>query len=156
MAGLAHAGWGTTRLKQQNNKCGHLDRPHYAKQLCRECYRIQPWFLDRRKQYYQANKQAFHDYYKLCKKQRRKQKYTYGLTEAQWYEMERQQGGVCAICLKPQTPKKLLCVDHDHKTGKVRALLCGKCNGGIGFFNDDVEVMAKAIEYLRAHRSDPV
>lgn len=65
-------------------------------------------------------------------------------------EMLARQGGVCAICgLMPKN--KRLHVDHDHKTGKVRALLCNGCNTGIGHFAEDCERMVKAAAYIKRH-----
>jgi len=55
----------------------------------------------------------------------------------------------CAICGKPEgLGKDRLDLDHNHKTGEPRGLLCGICNAGIGFLLDSVELMKKAIEYL--------
>lgn len=59
------------------------------------------------------------------------------------------QGGLCAICGElPSGKRALLFIDHDHKTGKVRGLLCGACNAGLGYFKDTTSRMTKAIEYL--------
>jgi Recombination endonuclease VII len=58
------------------------------------------------------------------------------------------QNGVCAICNKK--PKGLLCVDHCHVTGKVRGLLCKKCNSGLGFCDDDPIRMQAGADYLTA------
>lgn len=75
-------------------------------------------------------------------------KANYGLSIEEYEAMVESQGGVCAICGNPPG-KRRLNVDHDHETGIIRALLCGHCNRGIGYFREDVEVMAKAIEYVR-------
>jgi Recombination endonuclease VII len=75
---------------------------------------------------------------------------TYGLTDSEYDEMVRQQGEVCRICGKKETTRKgKLHVDHSHRTGKVRGLLCGRCNGGLGCFDDSQEMLNKAIEYLK-------
>lgn len=87
-------------------------------------------------------------------------KQNYGMTAEQYEELYKKQSGVCAICGKPETRKtrtlgkriKKLAVDHDHGTGKVRELLCHKCNMGLGSFNHDVELMEKAAAYVRRHQ----
>jgi len=60
------------------------------------------------------------------------------------------QGGVCAIC--GRVPK-MRCVDHDHDTGRVRAITCGPCNSGMGYFGDSAERLRAAADYLDQHRS---
>ena len=73
----------------------------------------------------------------------------YGITEAEWDAMFDAQGGCCKICNTHQSNlKKTLHVDHDHKTGRIRGLLCQKCNHGIGLFSDDPENLRRAAEYL--------
>jgi hypothetical protein len=62
------------------------------------------------------------------------------------------QGGVCGICGK--APQEPLCVDHSHATGRVRGLLCRKCNTALGSFDDDVSVMAAGIAYIRKAAAD--
>ena len=91
------------------------------------------------------------------KRKARHWKIRYGLTEEKYWEMHENQGGVCAICGKPETrlhmgTKKILSVDHDHTTGAVRALLCNGCNTILGNAGDDVAVLERAIEYLREHK----
>ena len=75
-------------------------------------------------------------------------KANHGLEFDRFQEMVRVQDGRCVICRR--VPKKL-CVDHDHETGKIRALLCHRCNNGLGMFLDDPVLMQRAIEYLRSH-----
>jgi hypothetical protein len=79
-----------------------------------------------------------------------KLKRAYGITLAKYDEMFERQGGVCAICKtdKPDNWHKHFSVDHCHTTGRIRGLLCGQCNVGLGSFKDRPEFLAKAIEYL--------
>ncbi|MFP3967298.1 endonuclease VII domain-containing protein [Actinomadura fulvescens] len=71
----------------------------------------------------------------------------YGITVEDVERMAAEQGGVCIICLRSD-PKH---VDHGHKTGKVRGLLCFSCNGALGQFGDDVERLRAAAKYLDRH-----
>lgn len=73
----------------------------------------------------------------------------YGIELEEVDAMEREQGGVCAICRQTCNVRRSLAVDHDHQTGKVRGLLCQKCNRGLGLFNDDPGRLAAAIDYLK-------
>ena len=72
----------------------------------------------------------------------------FGISWAEYETMFLLQGGVCAICKKPEQQEKRLAVDHCHDTGKVRGLLCSMCNTAIGKLNDSVELLQRAIEYL--------
>lgn len=73
---------------------------------------------------------------------------TYNINADQFREMFKKQKSKCAIC-KLEQPLKRLALDHDHKTGKLRALLCDKCNRGLGHFQDDINMLYYAIEYLK-------
>ena len=78
----------------------------------------------------------------------------YELDEQGYYALYEKQGGLCAICLQPERqlykgkPVELS-IDHDHKTGKVRGLLCSACNSVIGFVEDDPSRLQAAVEYLK-------
>lgn len=92
--------------------------------------------------------------YKL--KNRRGALRKYGLTIEEHEQMLAAQDGKCAICGNPPKPDGVraasrLHVDHDHTTGKVRALLCNHCNRGLGAFGDNPELLTLAATYLREH-----
>jgi len=78
-------------------------------------------------------------------------KRTYNITLEDYNRMLIEQNYVCSIC-KNTNLKKRLCVDHCHETGKVRGLLCDKCNHGIGLFKDKEELLIEASEYLKKSR----
>jgi len=81
----------------------------------------------------------------------------FGISRELYNKMLAEQGGVCAICGKKETHTnghgrvKELSVDHNHKTRAVRGLLCVRCNRGIGYLDDDIERLNRAIAYLRRH-----
>lgn len=68
----------------------------------------------------------------------------YGITTRSHGLLFARQRGRCAICRK----RAPLVIDHDHKTGKVRGLLCAHCNSGLGFFRDDTVALHAAIGYI--------
>lgn len=85
-------------------------------------------------------------------------KRSFGLSKKDYKVMLSEQNGVCAICgfsetVRTNTNKLMnLAVDHCHKTGEIRGLLCSKCNMALGGFNDDVSTLKSAIEYLNKHK----
>lgn len=87
-------------------------------------------------------------YCKTCSKERNRRDYlmrTFGLTSWELEALIAAQGGVCAICPdgKPEH------IDHDHGSGRIRGVLCGPCNMGLGLFKDDPARLQVAIGYLR-------
>lgn len=77
----------------------------------------------------------------------------FGISHAEYAELHQKQGGVCAICKKPETATrngkvKSLAVDHCHTTGRIRGLLCADCNTGIGKLKEDENIFLAAIQYL--------
>lgn len=69
----------------------------------------------------------------------------YGITVQQYDAMREAQANLCAIC---SCEMKVACIDHCHTDGRVRGLLCQPCNTGLGFFKEDPENLARAIQYL--------
>ena len=59
-------------------------------------------------------------------------KHRFGFTEAEWQSLYDSQGGVCAICQRPEPGSRRLSIDHDHATGHIRGLLCTGCNIHVG------------------------
>lgn len=72
----------------------------------------------------------------------------YGLTITTWEELFAKQNNICAICSTDQPRGKNWHTDHDHKTGKIRGILCGWCNTALGKFQDSPDILKKASEYL--------
>lgn len=119
------------------------------------------------RKYYEKNKEKIR---KRCKEwdkenpgkhhlyQRQSRLKKLGKTLADYDQMFEQQNGVCAICGQPETQIdkrkgkiKDLSVDHNHKTGQVRKLLCYKCNMLLGYANEDIKILSCVIEYLREY-----
>jgi hypothetical protein len=93
-------------------------------------------------------KLCFSTYFKFrnTKKKNREDKLKkYNLTIQSYEIMYAQQGGKCAIC---DELSEKLDVDHNHITHKVRGLLCGRCNKGLGHFEDNILLLHKAAQYL--------
>jgi hypothetical protein len=72
----------------------------------------------------------------------------YGITQEEFERIYDLQLGRCAICLLPLSETRVH-VDHCHNTDVVRGLLCNLCNPGLGYFQDDPDLLMKAAEYLR-------
>ena len=110
----------------------HPDKTHGGYGLCKGCYQRK------------YKPKDYHRKYRLNR--------LYGLTLDQFEQMENAQCNLCALCNRP--PKgtsrrtKRLVVDHDHKTGAVRGLLCQPCNRALGWF-ENPEWSTRARRYLR-------
>lgn len=78
---------------------------------------------------------------------------SYKITPAEYLVIFEKQNGRCLICNGTAVGRgkknNRLAVDHNHQTGKIRGLLCSKCNTGLGLFNDSQVLLEKAIEYLK-------
>ena len=90
-----------------------------------------------------------------CREAQRKTKLKrmYGITVEDYDRMLKEQNSVCWICGKAETTNGgTLHIDHNDESGKVRGLLCGKCNRAIGCLDHSPELMKRAIEYLETFR----
>lgn len=111
----------------------HPDRTNFSKGRCWPCYS---------KEYYARPEVIAHRTNQYWQK-------FYGITKAQYDAMFIAQDGRCAICLK--VSDKRLSVDHDHKTGKVRKLLCNSCNMILGRLGESVETLQRMLDYIKTH-----
>ena len=113
----------------------HHNGFEYTRHQCREC---------RRKYKHQNPEKVRNNHYQR----------TYGITLIEYELMLKSQNGVCKICGQFETAKgnsgKILplSIDHEHKTGKIRGLLCAKCNKALGLLNSDIEVSKAITKYL--------
>lgn len=74
----------------------------------------------------------------------------YGISIDKYNSLLIAQNYCCAICSisQKEAGEKGLVVDHNHKTNEIRALLCGKCNMGLGLFKENIDILNKAMAYL--------
>lgn len=114
------------------------------------------------KAYYEQNKEVLQAKNRIKKRRYDKEnpdkayaiqiKSKYGITLDQYKDMLFLQDSKCAICLSTSpggSSKTRFCVDHCHSTGKVRGLLCSKCNLAISYLDDDPAKLTAAINYLK-------
>ena len=151
-------------------KLGYVYNAMPTMRMCIVCKTAKPFedFYDgykAKKQRYATNKKYLHSRCKNCDHARVREYHNnnrdkitkqqlirhrfreYGLTEEEYNNMILSQNNLCAICNNP-SKNKALAIDHNHKTGKVRGLLCMNCNTGIGFLKDDITILNNAIKYL--------
>ena len=122
---------------------------------CADCKELKPYsdFPPSKKA-----KDGCHSYCKVCNNRRSQEsrkrlhggsrhyhlKHRYGIGADDFDRMVADQGGLCAICGRPDPEH----VDHDHVSGDVRGILCFNCNGGLGQFKDDIDALLAAATYL--------
>jgi hypothetical protein len=112
-----------------------------------------------------SNRSGFHSYCKPCHRRQFReslarrhggstrhyhlmQKYGIGADEVD--ELIQRQGGLCAVCGEREAKQ----VDHDHKTGAVRGIVCLLCNAAMGAFHDDPDLIRRAIDYVKEHSDE--
>lgn len=130
---------------------------------CPDCHEsdISKFYVDKKGQTTNArckvcqrehNKKHWHSYTKE-QKQATRVKSMYGITPEKYFKLVENQNGKCAICGKEPSTVRGLHLDHCHDTKKVRELLCHHCNIALGSFNEDIEIMKKAIAYIKKHKN---
>ncbi len=128
---------------ERSHPVQHMSRSH--RNLCKPCARsrIRKWSAENPERY---QEQVRRSHLRL----------KYGMTLEEYDEMLSSQGGVCAICqgqaqdsrgFKPH-------VDHCHRTGRVRGILCGRCNKALGQFKDDPKLIRSALAYLLRNQTE--
>ena len=109
---------------------------------------------ERWQKWYQKNKNTDKQVQRRKRKSRKHWlKSKYNISPSQWDTLFVFQNKRCAIC-KTDTPsgKTGWCIDHCHKTNKVRGILCHNCNVGIGNLHDDILILEEAVRYLKVSR----
>lgn len=140
-------------IVKQCKSCGTTTKPKagFCRGMCRSCYDKWRW-KEKREERLKAHKERSSKNkgkirgYALYRK--------FKITHQDYLNMLANQNGKCKICNSASTGdknKKHFLVDHCHKTGKIRGLLCRPCNQGLGAFKDSIESIIKAGMYLSEH-----
>lgn len=152
----------------RNNKKKYLSQ-YYKENREVILRRSKKWYMDNKTKRQEYDKKYHKEYYSKHKqemgdKQKNRRlidpdgmrntalKNKYKITLSDYNDLLLEQNGRCAICGKDRDfggQGNKLHVDHDHKTGSVRGLLCNGCNVGLAHFGDNVNSLSSAIEYLR-------
>ena len=106
-----------------------------------------------RKEHPEDFKKKTRDYYWFGKGQENHLRRTYGMTVQEYNELFINQNGCCKICGIHQTKlNRKLNVDHNHKTGEIRSLLCDQCNRLLGFVEKDPQRILIMLDYLKEYK----
>lgn len=130
---------------------------------CRSCHEVKPaeefgvrtrtvrraqckvCLAERKREYLKQHPEQYRRHMEISTNARRKR--LFGIDSEEYEARLKSQRGVCAIC--KAVPNGIrLGVDHDHKTGQARGLLCVACNTGLGMFKDDPDLLHRAVFYL--------
>lgn len=129
--------------------------------LCKECnrLRLREYFLNNKikvNQQRRDNRKKWSPEFKLKYQVLNVERY--GILYSDYLQMLENCNNKCVIChrdfdrsTRTNTPH----IDHDHKTGKIRDLLCGKCNSILGYCNDNIEILQRAVSYLQLYQPTP-
>ena len=153
--------FGVSRYKTMSGNSGVRITTH-----CRECQRARKRayhkenrtkFVAKAKAWAEANPERYREQHRGI--QHRKRLRRFGITQAEYDALLSAQAGLCAVC--GQLPPVHHCrrfagadslsIDHSHKTGKVRGLLCRKCNLALGNISESEKIALGLLEYIRKH-----
>lgn len=171
--GVAWDEWRSYKWSRAASPCA-CGAKHYLKGLCRRCHSLHPVYgqqvRDRQRRWHEANRGRVRAnrraYYERTKEHLKHPDRTrvetlrlHGLKQADYDAMHAAQDGRCAICrcteqelLGKGKALKRLAVDHCHTTGRIRGLLCRKCNTALGLLGDDLAGIWAALNYLTDHQ----
>lgn len=116
--------------------------------VCRKCEQSLP-LMDFYKN--KRGRDGLHSICKRCHKAYMRNRHTtttFGVSTEQYNELLAKQQNRCAICVE-ENGAPLLAIDHNHKTGEIRGLLCADCNAGLGRFHDNTLYLERAMDYLQ-------
>lgn len=132
-------GWTCTPCRGKRTRRGKPkeETPKVVTRACKACGMLHSRRTKRRLSWYCG---------KTCESAAKRVKH-FDITPAQFIDLYEGQEGACGICGK-RDELEYLDIDHDHRTDKVRGLLCRNCNIGLGHFHDSPRKLAKAIQYL--------
>ena len=116
---------------------------------CKQCHSLEakPRYLNNRERYNAYSRKWWKENAEKGKAAFLKRRF--GMEKEDWDIILENQDFKCAICKCENTSLKNFHTDHNHKTGKVRGLLCYNCNSGIGNLKENIETLKSAIEYLK-------
>lgn len=131
-------------------KCPNCNKRHNQnRNLCNKCYFLIPENREKRR-IWQKNYRRKNLEYRRKIENKSTFKHRYGITKFDFEEIFKKQQYKCKICGKTQLDlKQLFHLDHNHKNFKIRGILCPDCNKGLGFFSDDINLLQKAVGYLK-------
>ena len=146
-----------TNCKQTKEliKFGKEKRGKYGRRSkCKECRRLERFNRDYKKEYQKSKDRIKENTkrWKLANPEKVKEARIveklnkYQLSLEDYLKLKKEQNNLCFIC--KQDNDKELCIDHCHLSGKIRGLLCHKCNSALGFLNDDIYLLKRAVYYL--------
>jgi len=136
------ASWSARVVVMDKRALCHPERKYFAKDKCRNCYNRDVDMVRNRTEKRKGEQRT----YAVCAWRRK----TVGVSPEEYAVQLAHQKGLCAICDKPPETGQVLCLDHDHVTGKPRGLVCRRCNLALGLFKDNIEVILRALDYLAA------